>query len=172
VDITTEVTRMSAVALRAYIRTLRDLRGITQKQVAQAIGLPYRTYVDWEGGSTAELRGSPLVRAIDFLKGSWDDVRQLVREDVTEAQGRQLATDVLTQEEREGLKQLASSIPDDQVAEVLDRIKQLRSDPAALTRLNSEIAALLAEQFERDYHEANKPSRSWLLPRRSKKPSR
>lgn len=86
---------MSADALRAYLRTLRDGRDLTQEQVAQAIGLAYRSYVDWELGTTKELKGTFLIRIVQLLRGSWDHAQRLAKPSATIEQARDMALDAL-----------------------------------------------------------------------------
>lgn len=86
---------MSADALRAYLRALRDGRDMTQEQVAQAIGMVYRSYVDWELGTTKELKATFLIRIIQLLHGSWEHAQKLAKPNATVEQARDLALDAL-----------------------------------------------------------------------------
>jgi transcriptional regulator with XRE-family HTH domain len=65
---------MSADALRSYVRTLRQLRNISQPDVADAIGMALRTYKSWEVGETRDIKTPYLLRAVRFLRGSFDQV--------------------------------------------------------------------------------------------------
>lgn len=68
---------MSANALRGYVRTLRIGRGATQAEVAEAVGMPLRTYKDWEYGVTKDIKTPYLLRAVRFLRGSLEQVAEI-----------------------------------------------------------------------------------------------
>jgi transcriptional regulator with XRE-family HTH domain len=61
-------------ALRGYLRELRDRQHISQKDLADRIGLSLRAFVDWETGKTEDLKGSLLVQAIKEVGASWKDI--------------------------------------------------------------------------------------------------
>lgn len=141
------VATVSADAMRTYIRRRRGLLGYTQESLASAIGMPHSTYRDFESGATQELKAGLFARIVDTLNIPLEHIKKLGRE-ISADEAHRLAAEVLTPQDRERIKQLAASVPDDQVAEVLARIEELRSDPLALARLNSRIAALVEEQAE------------------------
>lgn len=86
---------MSADAIRSYVETLRDGRGITQNTLANNIGMHWRTYVAWATGNTEDIKAPYLLKAIDILGGSPDHLVRLSRDDATEQMGVQLARAVL-----------------------------------------------------------------------------
>lgn len=81
---------MSADGLRAYIRTLRQGRKVSQPKLAAAIDMPLRTYKSWEAGKTVTIKTSFLLRAIRYLRGSLDQLADMPV-DATADDGVQLA---------------------------------------------------------------------------------
>jgi transcriptional regulator with XRE-family HTH domain len=100
---------MSADALRAYIRTLRDGRKYTQERFAQSIGIGYRTLVDYELGETKSLRDSALVKAVGVLGASWDDVTDLVETELGAEEGERRARLIL--DKRDPIDTIVDSFP-------------------------------------------------------------
>lgn len=83
---------MSTNALRSYLRELRVMQGVTQKDLANAMGASFRTVLEWEAGRIDELKSVPLVRAIEYLNGSMNDVSlMLLQSDANADVGRELA---------------------------------------------------------------------------------
>jgi len=68
---------MSAHALRGYIKTLRTKRGVTQAEIAEQISMPLPTYKDWERGITKDIKTPYLVRAVQYLHGSFEQIASL-----------------------------------------------------------------------------------------------
>lgn len=87
---------LSAEGIYGYIRRLRDGRGYTQQELADLVGVKYRTYVDYENRETKELKQSTLVRAVLVLGGSWAHIEKIITDDADEEQGRQLAEEILS----------------------------------------------------------------------------
>lgn len=87
---------------RAYLRTLRKEQKHSQEQVAEAAGLSLKGYTDWEAGRTEEMRAGPLLRAVSFLRGSAETLRDLVTRDAPADEGERMARAwlALSQEER------------------------------------------------------------------------
>jgi transcriptional regulator with XRE-family HTH domain len=81
---------MSAAALRGYVKTLRVKRGATQAELAEHIGMPLTTYKDWERGVTKDIKTPFLLRAVQFLRGSIDQVAG-IPEGATAEDGARLA---------------------------------------------------------------------------------
>lgn len=69
---------MSTESLRRYLRLLRNERGASQKELADAMGLSLRALVDWESGKTDDIKSIPLARALAFLQSSFADVEELL----------------------------------------------------------------------------------------------
>lgn len=82
--------------VRAYLRTLRKGRKMSQEGLARAMGFTKRALQDWEGGQTDELKTSFLVRALEVLQGSFDDIRSLVLDNASVAEGRRVAIERLS----------------------------------------------------------------------------
>ena len=65
-------------AIRTYIRELRKRRNVSQKELADHIGLSLRAFSDWETGKSDDLKAMLFIKAILFLNGSWNDIVDLV----------------------------------------------------------------------------------------------
>lgn len=90
--------RMSADAIRGYVKTLRRERKKTQPDVAKHIDMPLSTYKDWERGITKDIKTPHLVRIIRFLKGSFDQIAELSDKSTIE-DGEVLAKDWVTRQQ-------------------------------------------------------------------------
>lgn len=77
--------------LRAYIRLLRQSQRVSQEQLADAIGLSRRAFIYWETGQTDDIKLTPIVKAIAYLRAPIEHVQQLVATEATAAEGEQLA---------------------------------------------------------------------------------
>jgi transcriptional regulator with XRE-family HTH domain len=81
---------MSADAIRAYVRTLRRARGLSQPVVAEAIGIGVRTYKGWEMGETKDIKTPHLLRAVREVGGSLDQLA-MIDDQATADDGEALA---------------------------------------------------------------------------------
>ncbi len=89
-------TAMSSNALRGYIKALRVGRGKTQPDVASRIGMAVTTYKDWERGITKDIKTPYLVRAVQFLEGSFDQIAGF-SDDTTADDGAKLARQLIAE---------------------------------------------------------------------------
>ena len=65
--------------LRAYIKTLRKGRHISQEHLADQVGMGRRTYVAWERGETKTLKSHYAQAMIRTLSGAPEHLDQLDR---------------------------------------------------------------------------------------------
>lgn len=86
-------TSTEAAALRAYIAALRSEQHISQDDLAEAIGMPPRTYKAWESGPTEDIKAPFAIRAIKFLGGALEHLADFDRLSPSDAE--QLARDWL-----------------------------------------------------------------------------
>lgn len=112
-------------AIRAYISTLRAGRSLSQDDVAAAMGLARRTYIEWETGGTSDLKAPPLVRAIQFLQGRFEHLGMLIGG--TEADGERLAQVQLSGVGASILDELLTN--DDGRRAILERVYLMTKDP-------------------------------------------
>jgi transcriptional regulator with XRE-family HTH domain len=56
-------TKKGSERLSARLRSLRESKGMTMKQVARAVGIPVSTYREWEYGRA--IQGEPYVALAD-----------------------------------------------------------------------------------------------------------
>lgn len=100
------------IAFGAYILELRNLRGYTQKQVAEVAKVTDTSVRTWEQGSH-EPSASSMVAILKFLGGAWEDAVSLLSPAVTEqSAGRDLAlwrynAAALTEEEQRLMSQIS-----------------------------------------------------------------
>lgn len=86
---------MSADAMRTYVATLRRGRGVSQKDLADRIGMNARTYLSWETGETQDIKAPYLLRAVEVLSGSADHLMRLADDRLGAEEGRKLAEVIL-----------------------------------------------------------------------------
>lgn len=65
--------------IRLYLRELRKLRNISQRKLAEQIGMSLRGFSDYELGKTEGLKTSMFIRAVVCLGGEWDDLIALAQ---------------------------------------------------------------------------------------------
>jgi DNA-binding XRE family transcriptional regulator len=130
-------------AVRAYIRTLRSERNLSQDVVADAIHVARRTYIAWEAGNTIkDIKAPALIRAIKFLGGAFDHLGSF--ENASEEQATQMARDWVrfTPEQqaqvtriREKIEYVVAKGEDDPVklGQVIQQLRaDAQTDPAVL----------------------------------------
>jgi len=108
---------MEAVA--RYLSTLREARRLSQKQVGDAVGVSDRQVSNWEKGENQPKLGYiPSLLAV--LRGDYEDLKQLLVEDVPGDRGEDLARWRLNVTETDPLE------------EVLEEVQQTIVKPADL----------------------------------------
>lgn len=123
------VKTMTGDALRGFVIRLRDGRGVSQDKLADAIGMPRRTYIAWETGEIKDLKAPPLLKILQELGVPSLWLERLV--DKRYEDGARLADEVLSQV---------------QVVEELTRPRTGPVDAAVLSRL----LTLLEEGYPAD----------------------
>lgn len=121
-------------ALRAYIVQLRNLRGITQEELADAMGMARRSYLAYERGETEDIKSGPLGLAFRKLRAPFSVLRDLSAPMATEETGRRLAEDrVKAEQELEETEALLQTItPEELDALLAERERELEEE---LTRM-------------------------------------
>lgn len=109
-------------ALQTYMRELRKQRHLSQHDVAHKIGLSLRAFSDWETGKSEELKGTLLVRLVEYLQGSWDQITRIVLENMEPDEAAKLA--------HEHVNSNRSSAPQD--AEISQFMEQILADERLL----------------------------------------
>lgn len=82
---------MSTDAVRAYLRTLRERRGLTQEAVADALGMQRVNWGRYEKGRNQTMSSDLLLAAMRVLGGSFRDLKDLAGDNADEAMGAMLA---------------------------------------------------------------------------------
>ena len=143
--------RMPADGIRGYLRTLREGRKFKQKDFGPQIGMSERAYIDWELGTTGDMKSEFLLRALSLLGATWEDVQQLAG--ATYEKGSELAKARLTPQEEEQVRTVAGAtaaeLNDDELDELIARYEAIRSDPKLLAQWLGYADRLVAEQRER-----------------------
>lgn len=129
---------MNAVA--AYCRELRMYRGLTQRNLAQAIGLSERQYARWEAQQTG-INDEAMLKLVSVLQAPTDHIRYLLSEDVTEEQGKLFAQRWLAEIAAE-----SQDMRDERIDRAQSLIDALRANPRALDRLVGYGERLLEER--------------------------
>lgn len=134
-----------SAALRAFIRALRLGRDISQRELADHLGLSLRAFQGWEAGETEKIDANLFLRAVAYLQGP-SDLRGLSY--ASAAEGRELAERWLRgqgaeiQQEIAELQRLAPNRRL-QAADILDRLADLADRgialPEALRIVSSEL---------------------------------
>jgi transcriptional regulator with XRE-family HTH domain len=132
-----------AEALRGFISHLRKEQDVSQRALAEAIGVARGTYIAWETGETKDLKVPLMVRALRFFGVPLDHLEGLATVD-TEEEGRELADKWLklspeerAQQERIHTKfrrvvELGDKDPE-KLEQVVERLRaDARADPAIL----------------------------------------
>lgn len=127
-------------AVGVYLRTLREAHQLSRAAVAAQIGTHESQLVRIEAGGQ-DTRGSLLLAFISVVKGRADDVQQLILDKFATAEdGRQLAEQVLTQEERESILAIANTDP--KRAAVLRRVAQMTTNAELRARIEGYLDGL------------------------------
>lgn len=111
-------------AIRGYIVTLRKLRDVKQADLAAAVGLQRRAYIDYEMGRTPDLWAAGLLSALRYLGGSFDHLRDLARPSATFTDGREMAEMRLREEAGNELAALSATIGPDEYEAFLEQAQQ------------------------------------------------
>lgn len=91
-------SRMSLAAAGAYLKALRENRGLSQAEIAAAVGSSERTVIRWEKGDS-QPDASELMQFVNMVKGSIEQLYRLFLDDSTTVEdGRRMATSWLSQE--------------------------------------------------------------------------
>ena len=139
---------MGVLAATAYLKALREARGLSQDDVARAIGASMRQVGAWERAES-DPASSSLAAYIRCVHASAEHVVSLLIDpDATREDGARLAREWLEQSEQSYLRELEGASPDEQLRELLDVLRSFRSDPLRLgqilgyaERLREEAAA-------------------------------
>ena len=79
-------------AVIAYLREIRDKRGLSQEALAQATGLSLRQVNRWENGGSDMLKADTLMKAVEFLGASLEQTKFLIiHSDLSADEGRRRA---------------------------------------------------------------------------------
>jgi len=106
---------------REYVRSERMRRGITQKQMADHMGIALRTYTDWENGRTKTIKGHLLGLALGYLQAPPDVIARLM---VSTPEA-----DITSQEIVNQIETLPPDEQERQRQEATELIDELLSDP-------------------------------------------
>jgi len=141
---------MAADDLRRYLRELRESVGLSQPELASAVGWSVRALSEYETGGATDIKATRLGQMLRVLKGSAEEALRLAtaseEAELDKQQRRLIRARVLVQ---------AAELDDDRLDEVLSLISELRSDPGCLACLVGYAHRLLEE---RAAHQANNGS--------------
>lgn len=136
------------IAVGAYLQARRQAVRLTQKEVADRIGVTDRTISAWETGASGPTFDL-MVRLLDEIKGQIDVVQALYKNArATAADGKRLALRVLTEAERDYYLALANT--DVKRAMLLRRIAAATEDPELRARIEGYLDGLTGEGDQPD----------------------
>lgn len=96
------MTMRSAVA---YLRTLREARGLSQEDIARAVDVSVKTVWNWET-QPQEIPSTKLAAFLRMVEGSAEDVISLLnQDDATPDDGRRLAQGLLSRKQLEQINE-------------------------------------------------------------------
>lgn len=117
-------------AVRGYLRELRVGREISQDELAEVMGLSRKALIDWEMGRTGDIKSTPLFKAVEYLRGAISDIAQLANESLERgvelAKQRLVEPAYFTDDQRAQIDAMTSTIPDEQLGEVLEILEELQ----------------------------------------------
>lgn len=132
---------MSLEAAGAYLRTLREHQGLSRVQVADAAGTSESQLVRIEGGKQ-DPRGSLWFAIASVLQGSTEQLSELLTTRTLKADdGRRIAEDWLTRDQRRTIEQISSRHGNERVREAVRSLRELSSTD--LLQIISEASELL-----------------------------
>jgi transcriptional regulator with XRE-family HTH domain len=143
--LTTLVARAMVDPLRAYVRELRSLAGLTQQEVADRLGLTRRAYVLWETARTNDIKLGHARALIRLLGGSMQHLDMLDEMSADEARNLAIEWAKLSAPDRERAERARAKFarvielsPNDpqQLAQL---VEQLRND----ARIDAQLLELI-----------------------------
>lgn len=112
---------MGMIAAGAYLRALRDKKGVSQGKLGELIGVAGNTIWRIEKGKQ-EPQGAQMVALLAALDGRLDDMQRL------------LSDATATADDGERLAQFATQIEDGDLDAAISLFHRLQGDPKALAR--------------------------------------
>lgn len=155
----TPSTDRSQAGIHAYVRTLRERRGLSRKAIAVTLGVTLGTYADWEAADDATLPFPALLRLINAIEGTVEDLQQIALiSDDPERFGQRLAEEraAAPRAHPRGLPQ-RRAMPGDHAA---DRHTVLRL--LAIEGLLHYVLSLLKRALPGDVAEIERTSAHWF----------
>lgn len=137
---------MSAVI--AFLREVRDKKGISQTEVAIAAGLSLRQIGRWETEDKGGKIGTEsFLKVVTFLGVPLDHVNQLLLDkEATDEHGRAQAQDWLEQLDARAARDAARMSDDELDATIAAMEEKLRNAPELLVRVTAFLEGLLEGQ--------------------------
>lgn len=145
--------------VRAYLLALRRGRRVSQEAFGKAIGLSRRSIIEWEKGRSDELKGSPLVRAVVFLRGSWGHIVELVEQQAGVERGEELAREVLTPAQQQMIDPFLES--DEGTRAILWGVYEVSKNPLLRERIKAYLDGL-TDRLDLDDVSPAVPRRRWF----------
>ena len=154
---------MAADDLRRYLRELRESVGLSQPELASAVGWSVRALSDYETGGATDIKATRLGQVLRVLKGSAEEALRLAiageEAELDKQQQRLIRARVLA---------LAAELDDDRLEQALIAISALRSDPSLLASLVGYAHRLLEEHAARQVNNGS-PLREHPSPSESRR---
>jgi transcriptional regulator with XRE-family HTH domain len=138
--LSTQIGPMAGV--RGYLRRLRQERHVSQKDLAEHIGLSRRALIDWETGKTRTIKSEPLYQAVEYLDGSADQINELLGQlEVTEADGESAALNWLRRDQIVYMDEIIATTSPDDLAEIIAELRnEYQRDSSLVETLRTFLA--------------------------------
>lgn len=116
---------MSTDAIRSYLRALREAQGISQKAVADTLGIQVVSWGRQERGESEEITADMLFKAMRFLKGSFRDLQELAADGADTSRGAELARHRADEIARGELSAYRETVSDAEFEALLNELDQI-----------------------------------------------
>ena len=133
---------MSTEALRAFWYEMRTGRGVSQKAIAEAIGLSPRAVINYEQGEN-EIRASAYIDGMLFLGVSSLPIEDLAREHATAQDGRRAALKQIRDDEpiEAKIDRIVAGVEPERLRKVVqEMVEEYERRPTLLGRLQTWLA--------------------------------
>ncbi len=140
---------MAIPAAAAYLKIIREARGISQDEVARHLGTSTRVVGGWER-SEADPASTSLAAFTRFIHASAEHVvTLLIDPDATQDDARRLANEWLEHSQQQVLQTLERASDNDQLRDLLVILRSFSSNPRKIGQIIGYAERLLDEEAVR-----------------------
>ena len=125
--------------VRAYVRAIREARGISQASAAKALEIGLRTYTDWENGRTVDFKFRNMARLASVIGASVEEIADLELSASSADIGREFAAKWMSQRWPDKEQTLIAQ-DDEQGVDLLGEIRALQAEVRGLSTRIDRVA--------------------------------